>query len=415
MNSIVIQSKIDILKNGVKFFPYDLFTNYNDIEKYKTKKIKVNPISKNYEVYDMSKDRNILPSEIILSNGKYSSIVKLRYSDDSILEIKQINGEFCLYKNNRKVDINISLVKKYDVLNENTPIILSGDHTKVNDYVDIVGIDRISILFFEGCYNWTCGKACKFCDLHPKEVKDRVVKPTINNLKYFNSDVKEWWNSTKQEYFKGIEYSLMKIINNLKLPHNHLFFMAGNLPEINQVWDVAEETIENISTYVDLSKFDTYLNIAPHDNIERLRRIKKMGIKQVQYNLEIANMILFEEVCPGKMKYKMFVDKLKEAVSIFGVGNVRSNFVFGLQNKEEMLDEIKKMASYGIVADYSVFQPKRNTPFQNKLAPNFDDVIDFSNKLIDIYIEYNFKPIFCSLSSRSSVINELYDKCKSNI
>lgn len=412
MNSIIIQTKIDILKYGVNFKPYDMFTNYKNIEKYKTKKIKVKPVRKDNEVYDMSKDFNVLPSEIMISNKNYSSIVKLRYANTSPLEIKLINNKFYLYKNNIKLDIDVDLVKVYEILNENTPFILNNEYTKIKDYVDIVGIDRISILFFEGCYNWTCGKACKFCDLHPKEIEDKVVKPTINNLKYYNNNVKKWWDDSKEEYFEGIKYSIQKIIDNIKFPHKHLFFMAGNLPTCNDVWEIAEETIENISKYLDLEEFDTYLNIAPHDSIERLKRIKKLGIKQVQYNLEIANMKLFEEVCPGKMKYKPFVEKLKEAVEIFGFGNVRSNFVFGLQDKNEMLKEINNLASYGIVADYSVFQPKRNTPFQNKPSPNFDEVINFSKELTNIYKKYNFKPIFCSLSSRSSIINELYDKCK---
>ena len=162
--------------------------------------------------------------------------------------------------------------------------------------------------------------------------------------------------------------------------------------------------------------YDTYLNIAPHDSVERLKRVKGYGIKQVQYNLEIANKTLFEETCPGKLKYDIFAEKLVEAVSIMGRGNVRSNFVFGLQDKEELISEIKKMASYGIVADYSVFQPKNNTPFQNRKAPDFDDVLDFSERLTDIYYEYKFKPIFCSLSSRSSIVNEIYeDRYKNNI
>ena len=104
-----------------------------------------------------------------------------------------------------------------------------------------------------------------------------------------------------------------------------------------------------------------------------------------------------------------------EAVSVFGFGNVRSNFVFGLQDKEQMLEEIKRLADKGIVADYSIFQPKNNTPFQHRPSPDFEDVLDFSNQLVDIYLKYHFKPIFCSLSSRSSIINELYeDRCSTD-
>ena len=42
------------------------------------------------------------------------------------------------------------------------------------------------------------------------------------------------------------------------------------------------------------------------------------------------------------------------------------------------------------------------------------DIIDFTNRLADIYVEHNFRPIFCSLSSRSSLINEIYKDKKDN-
>lgn len=181
--------------------------------------------------------------------------------------------------------------------------------------------------------------------------------------------------------------------------------MAGNLLDNTNVWNIAEETIKNMNEYIDFDNFDTYLNIAPHDNINRLKNIKELGIKQVQYNLEIANKELFEYTCPGKMKYEEFVDKLKEAVSVMGNGNVRTNFVLGLQNIDELLDEVEKFAEFGIVSDYSIFQPKKGTEYYNKKSPSFDEVNYFIERLVDIYMKYGFKPIYCSISSRSSIVN----------
>lgn len=37
------------------------------------------------------------------------------------------------------------------------------------------------------------------------------------------------------------------------------------------------------------------------------------------------------------------------------------------------------------------------------------DVINFTNELVKIYLKYNQHPIFCSLSSRSSIVNEAYN------
>ena len=410
--SIITETKIDLLREGVFFNPIGLFTTYPKVKHFKTKRIKVKPTIVKNAVYDLACEKNILPSEILLTYGDRQSICKLRYNEKSSIEIRLEEDSFQLYKNNRKIDITVSLVPRYEILEKKIDECINGINSTVGDYIDVVGIDRLSILFFEGCYNWNCGKACKFCDLHPKQKTEQIIKPTVNNLRKYHNNVDVWWNNSKKSYLKGIKYSITQLLDHQSFPHKHLFFMAGNLPTAKDVWNVAEDTLQSMSSYLDLNEFDSYLNIAPHDTLERLKRIKKLGIRQVQYNLEIANKELFEDICPGKMKYDLFVDKLIEAVSVFGFGNVRSNFVFGLQDKEQMLVEIKRLADKGIVADYSIFQPKNNTPLQHKSSPDFEDVLDFSNQLVDIYLKYHFKPIFCSLSSRSSIINELYeDRC----
>ena len=184
--------------------------------------------------------------------------------------------------------------------------------------------------------------------------------------------------------------------------------MAGNLTDSKTVWKFLIEFIENLTRQFDLQDFDTIANVCPHDSIESLKKLKELGIKQVQYNLEIANKDLFTSTCPGKINYEEFVNKLYEAVNIFGKGNVRSNFVLGLQDYNELINECEKFAKKGIVADYSVFQPKKNTPYSNLKSPEMKDVINFTKELVKIYIKYNQLPIFCSLSSRSSIVNEVY-------
>lgn len=89
------------------------------------------------------------------------------------------------------------------------------EYIQIKECVDIVGIDRISILFFDGCYNWNCGKPCKFCDLHPKEKKERSIRPNVNDIRKYNS-IKEWWDFSKDVYFQGIRKSMKEILENIK-------------------------------------------------------------------------------------------------------------------------------------------------------------------------------------------------------
>ena len=409
--SNILRTKILLLKNGVNFEPLNLFNNYPNIDNYKIKRRIVNPEIIDGQVYNTCKDETIIPSEIIIKDGEKESIVKLRYSNKSPIKLKidNKNNLFLELEERIENEIKIELVEKNSILKEKIPYDIIGKNAIIEDYIDIVGIDRVSILFFEGCYNWLSGSPCKFCDLHPKE-EDSQYRPSLNLLKNYNYNVKEWWESYRDTYLKGLEYSLRRIISSKKLKHIHLFFMAGNMPQLEDVWNIAEDTIDYLSKTINISVLDNYLNIAPHDNIERLKRIKSLGIKQVQYNLEVVDKKNFENTCPGKIKFDSFFKKMKEAVNVMGRGNVRSNFVLGLDDFDDTLKFAEKIAENGIVFDYSVFQPKRCTPYAEKKSPDFDIVINFSNKLVEIYKKYKFKRIFCSLSSRSSILNEMYNE-----
>lgn len=401
--------KIKILNEGLFFQPITLFSDIlNEID-FKNKTIFKKPLSNGKSVYDESKRNEIIPSELILEKGKNRSIVKCRYNPDSTIQIKYEDNKLKIYENELPYNLNVKFVKDKEVLNKKI-----DDKFSVGDYVDIVGEDRISMLLFEGCYNWICGNQCKFCDLHPKRINEKVCRPTLNNL-YKYKDIDEWWNTQKKIFFKNTNLSLKKILEKTNFEHNHIFIMAGNLNNSEKVWKFLLEFVENLSNQFDLSTFDTIVNVCPHDKIESIEKLKGFGIKQVQYNLEIANKEKFTYTCPGKIQYDTFINKLHEAVNIFGKGNVRSNFVLGLQDINELIYECEKFAKNGIVSDYSVFQPKKNTPYFSIQPPSMKDVIQFTDQLTDIYLKYNQKPIFCSMSSRSSIVNEVYyDKTNGN-
>jgi|GEM_PF-1134291 len=409
--SNVTKWKILLLENGVKYSDLEMFNKIEDISQYKTKNSNIQLSLNNLQVFDISTNVTRIPSEVLISDGNRTSLTKLRFNINSPIEIVSVVGDKLSIKYNgqNNYDVNISLVKYNKTLSQN--ILTSDGHLhRIKDYVGIVGLNRITTLFYDGCYNWISGKNCKFCDLHPRRENEEISIPSINSLKDYGMDVKKWWDSQKTVFMENLKYSLNNVLTESNIEKLFLFFMAGNCKTNIQTWDIAEETISFLSKDIDIGKYTNYLNIAPHDNTERLKKLKDLGIKQVQYNLEVVGAERFSNICPGKMPYEKFENKLFEAVDIFGHGNVRSNFVFGLTPKKEMLDYAEYCARNGIVMDYSVFQPKKNTPFSNLQSPSFNEVIDFTTKLVKIYKENNLKPIFDSNSSRSSIVNELYEE-----
>ncbi|MFW6677069.1 radical SAM protein [Lacrimispora sp. AGF001] len=413
---VIAEWKIKLLEFGVN--TESDFRTLSNADSYKMKLRTMNPVANNFKVVDTAADQELIPSEILLSDdNKGKSIVKLRYnpnsplvlaitnsSDGTMQIIDKLNGCICPLK--------VSLVPAPKKLITQVQIGERFIDINVFDYISLLGMDRISIIPYDGCWNWNLGTPCKFCDLHPKrEIGMTSLRPTLNDLHKCNFDAGVWWNQYAIQYYKCLSASLKCFFENVKIePHLHLMIMAGNLPDSNLLWKICENIVDIVSEYVNLEDIDSYLNIAPHNNIEDLARLKRKGLKQVQYNLEVSNEETFRDTCPGKMDFSKIKNKLIEAVTVMGKGNVRSNFVFGLQPMNELLDDINILSSKGVVCDYSVFQPKRGTPYAQRKAPDMKDIVTFSKELAAIYKHYNFKPIFCSLSSRSSIINELMEQ-----
>ena len=402
----LLNLKINLLRYGVNFKPITLF-NTIDSNKYKMKFLNKNPTKVNGKVFDLSNQKDLIPSEVLLTYKNNRSITKLRYNDKSPITISLLdNNQLRLIVDKNEVDAKCELVKIEEYLNKSIPEELTSKSAKIKDYVSIVGLNRVTILLFDGCYNWLVGENCKFCDLHPVRKSDNVIRPTINDLCCYAS-VDEWWDKQKDEYLKCLEYSLKRVLESMEeIPQ--LFFMAGNLKNSEQTWRIALDVIEYLSKSIDLKNYITYLNVAPHYDLKYLKRIKEMGIRYVQYNLELSTKKLFTEYCPGKLDYDLFYNKLIEATKIMGKGFVRSNFVLGLEDTDALIKFADEIGNKGVVVDYSIFQPKKGTLLFDHPVIDFDKILDFSNKLCKVYKKYNFKPIFTSISSRSSIMNELY-------
>jgi biotin synthase-related radical SAM superfamily protein len=79
--------------------------------------------------------------------------------------------------------------------------------------------------------------------------------------------------------------------------------------------------------------------------------LKKAGADEIKINLQITDEKLFKKICPS-FEYHTTLSMLKEAVSIFGKGNVTSNLIFGLgESDESVIKIIDLLASMGVVSN----------------------------------------------------------------
>ena len=61
---------------------------------------------------------------------------------------------------------------------------------KVKDFIQIVGMNRLSIIPYDGCIHWNKKKPCKFCDANPKKEGYSSPVPTLNTLNDFENSKK---------------------------------------------------------------------------------------------------------------------------------------------------------------------------------------------------------------------------------
>lgn len=407
MNNIEIAyCKAKIIIYGIDFDR----TKFENCASFKMKRKNSKPVINNKEVFDESNKTEMIPSEIIIEVEGKRSLVKTRHNALSPVKARKNGKHLIILFEEDHFECIGELVDKYQVLDKK--FLVKNKEYKVKDFLSIVGMDRISILLYDGCSNWNIGIPCKFCDMHPKPRGEKVYIPTINELYRDNLDIDIWWGMNKQVYIKGVYEAYKTVVNdNTVGPHFHNFIMAGSLPNAFYPWKFVIELLSKIKNEI---VGELIVNLQPHPDKKTLARLRKLGVTQIQYNIEVFGREMYASICPDKISYDLLIEKMKEAVEIFGSGNVRSNFVLGLQPLKEVYEGIDMLANLGVVPDYSIFQPKKNTAFENHKTADLRDVVECSKYLCKIYKKYDYKPIFCNLSSRSSIMNEMYEFYEEN-
>jgi len=385
---------------------HDLLSQMPKLAQMKTKhRVKKHRV-RGGRLIDTSTDPSIIPSEVILDRNGRQTLSKVSYKPDSPLRMIVAGGRLHLIDTvtDERLDVDISPVgiRPYSSLKIPSGR-LATEGTILGDYVQVLGIDRIGILPYSGC--------------QPKRPGHISGMPSLNTLVDFGGDASQWWEHYGPAYLDGIAYAFRTLLETEEIePHKHLQLMAGNLLDLEAEWEICTQVAERLGSIRDLSTMDSYLNIVPPSDERRggyLQRAKDLGFRNIAFNLEVIGDRAFQDVCPGKAHlfgYQGMVDSLKESVGHFGHGNVRSNFVLGAQLVDELLDGIRELAEHGIVADYSVFVPKRGTPWAKRSSPDMETIVYFTRQLADIYRQHGFRGIYCGLSSRSNILHEVLDE-----
>ena len=406
-SSDVLNGKLLLLTQGLDFDFKTIGKTYPKIKSnFKVNKIRV---SDRHFLSVKSAKRDFIPDELILKKDGDESVVKVYYKEDSPFIFSVKNSEFIILnkKTKEKFPISIKPVPLYNYAKKKYKGI------SLDEFVGVVGADKISIIPYDGCENWVYGEQCQFCGANPERIGFTGIKPNIFEIKNkFNGNYKAWWNHYRDYMCKNVSRSFKALLRDKIKPHFHFTIISGNLSDLDFEWEMVFDLINAIKDKIDFSKIDSYLNLMPPVNLKKIEKALKCGFQYICFNLECFNKQIFKEVCPGKERiygYEKIIEALKYSVNIFGKGKVRTNFVLGSEPLDGLINGIRQLAKDGIISDYSIFFPRPGSVWAHKQVPSPDEVLYFTKKLIEVYKKYNFRPYCCSLSSRSSIANEVYN------
>lgn len=347
-----------------------------------------------------------VPEEIFIEVDRRESIVKLNVNRNSPFRITNTHGRLEIHCNELDITIPVRLSVRPDI-----------HKMKINDrpgdeYVQVLGQDRVAVLGYEGCSGWFYGTQCKFCDACASRPQEKSARPSLNDLKgRFNNNAKNWLAEVEAPYISGVIQAYDKVMKDQAVgPHKHIHLMAGNMDDAEAEWRYMLRLSAAMNEVHSFSNHDSYLNLIPPRHASFLELSKKIGFRNIQFNMEVYGENYYKSICAdkhSKVPFDMFLTRLRESVEIFGKGYVRCGFVFGVQPDDIIKKGIRELAGMGVVSDYTIFTPKRGTPWEKRKRPDEIRVANFARWLGTIYDDYGFSPLYCAMSSRSCIMNEL--------
>jgi len=407
-SSAVLNSKLLLLTHGLDFSFAQLRQNFPQLkEKYKVNKIKV---SDRHQVSTQSGQRDFIPDELILADSRNKSVCKVFYRPSSAFVLGWQEGEFIISEKDSRQEFPIK-IEPVKLPNFSK---LKYQDVYLDEFISVVGQDRLSIIPFDGCSNWPQGLPCLFCGANPSRLGFSGIKPDVYSLEgEHQNNCSQWWQAKKKTMMSGISLALQKFSELDELtPHFHFNLIGGNLPDMDFCWKLSLEVAELVREYIDLKKIDSHFNMMAPMNFKLIDRAKEIGFTNMDMNLECFDRSYFQKVCPGKAKqigYQKIREALAYSLKSFGRGQVRSNFVLGAEPFSRLLAGAEELGQQGIVADYTIFFPRPGSRWHDKPTPDPNQVLDFTEQLVKIQKKHGLHPFCCSLSSRSSIANEVFD------
>ncbi len=142
-----------------------------------------------------------------------------------------------------------------------------------------------------------------------------------------------------------------------------------------------------------LKKYDVPIGVSVYPTEGCSRKFYEAGASEVKYNVETMDRKIFKKVC-GDLSLDYILDRLREAVDVFGKNRVFSNFIIGLgESDDSVRDGIEALAQIGVIPILRPINPhplRAGDCFMER--PSFDRLLKLAKLEAEILKKYGLDP-----------------------
>jgi hypothetical protein len=253
-----------------------------------------------------------IPDDLILP---YQTICRIRYRSNSPFILEQSTTGYQIRHEQDNESIPVEFVNRPGFSE------CKVSELPVSSICSFLGADLLGITPSNYCFYFQTKSQCRFCEILPTFKNEVDFPKTFKNL-----DI--------------IEHSIIKALEHEK----RLRFIAittGNIHSYDATVDYFIQIGQRLQKTPVFQKAEEVLaTLMPPEDLSKLWLLHQSGFTKIYFPLEVFDPSHFRLVCPGKddFGYERILKALEVAVEIFGVGNVYTNFVYGIQSLNSSLN-----------------------------------------------------------------------------
>ncbi|MFQ5665576.1 MAG: radical SAM protein, partial [Candidatus Binatia bacterium] len=311
----------------------------------------------NSDVQELAEGWVKTPYGFTLTDG---TLIQIGFDSRSPYEIQARNGGYWLLRDGAPLE-QISFQQRPHWYDQRT-----SDGTLMSNVIQLMGYDVLVGCILRHCEYFNDGESCKYCSLvaGTRGLRDVGIEREMG-IKI--PRIVETYRTALQESVR----ILILTGGSLRDDSREAAMYARIFAALKDVRDQAgAQTMFLGGTLA----FDREGSLA----------LRQAGVSSVTYNLEVWEPRLFAQIVPGKARWvgrDEWLQRLVDAVSVFGRGHVASNFVLGPelvadggfrdpdQAVESWCEGFSWCIAHDVVPMITIWKPKAGSVYANQQTP----------------------------------------------